>query len=175
LIFSGSQGSNLFSQTIPASIEKLDEAIKTRLVIIQQARPEDVDAVKQAYSAMNVKAFVQPFFSNMIKQYQSAHLIISRAGASTVAEITAVGRPAIFIPFAASLDGDQAQNASHLVKNEAGWMIEEKNLTPEGLSAKLAEILTDTGQLQKTADNARNLNKPGAAGRLVDIILKGLK
>lgn len=175
LVFSGSQGSALFSQILPDAIGKLDAQLRSRLNIVQQSRADDVEKVKAIYQKLGVNAKVQSFYSNMTRQYEQAHLIIARAGASTITEIMATGRPGIFIPLAASLDGDQAQNAMHLVSNQAGWMIEEKNFTPETMAQKLDEILKDPAKLQATAQAARALSKPDAVTHIADIIMKGIK
>lgn len=170
LIFGGSQGSALFSNVIPEAIAALPDNLKSRLNIVQQTRFEDIDKVKHAYEQMGVAAQVQAFFSGMLKLYQKAHLVISRAGASTVAEITALGRPAIFIPLAVSLDGDQAQNAAGIVANGGGWIMTEQELNGPALSEKLSELLGNPQLLEQAANAAATLGKPDAASRLADLI-----
>lgn len=172
LVFAGSQGSSLFSKVLPAAIALLSDDLKARLRLVQQTRFEDVDMVSKAYVDMNVKANVQPFFTEILELYQKSHLVIARAGASTIAEITSLGQPTIFIPLASSLDGDQAQNAEQLVAKEAGWMIAEKNFTPEVLAAKLTEILNDPAKLASVAEAAQSLGKPEAANLLADLVTK---
>jgi UDP-N-acetylglucosamine--N-acetylmuramyl-(pentapeptide) pyrophosphoryl-undecaprenol N-acetylglucosamine transferase len=169
--FAGSQGSSIFSKVLPAAIEKLDPALRAKITVVQQARLEDVDAVTQAYTAMNVAAKIQPFFKDISKLYRKAHLVIGRAGGS-VAEITAMGLPSILVPLAISLDGDQAQNAAQIVANNAGWMIEEKDFTADTLAAKLKELLENPALLQQTAQAAKSLGKPDAAANLADVIEK---
>lgn len=175
LVFGGSQGSSLFSNVLPEAIERLPEELKKRLHIAQQTRLEDVDSVKSAYHKLGVSVQVQPFFSDMLKFYQKSHLIISRAGASTVTEVTALGRPAIFVPLASSLDGDQAQNATQILEQKAGWVIPEKEFTGETLAKKLQELLTNTEQLEQAAQAAATLGKPDAAARLANVITKIIK
>jgi UDP-N-acetylglucosamine--N-acetylmuramyl-(pentapeptide) pyrophosphoryl-undecaprenol N-acetylglucosamine transferase len=172
LVFAGSQGSSLFSKILPEAIAKLGPTLKDRIMIKQQARLEDVDSIKQAYAEMNVKAAVQPFISDMLKAYQSAQLVIARAGASTVAEMTALGLPGIYVPLAASLDGDQAQNAQQIVANDAGWMIMEQDFTADTLAKKLTEVLSDPVRLNAAAQAAKQLGKTEAASNLARVITK---
>jgi len=172
LVFGGSQGTSLFSKIVPQAIEKLPEDIKKRLNIAQQTRFEDVDTVKQAYQDLGIAAQIQPFFSDMLKLYQKSHLVISRAGASTVTEVTAMGRPVLFVPLASSLDGDQAQNATQIVESKAGWMVAEKDFNGDTLAAKLTELFNNPAQLEESASAALTLGKPDAAIRLADVVTK---
>jgi len=174
LVFGGSQGSTIFSKVLPKAIALLDPALVARIVLHQQTRLEDVDKLTKRYGKLNVNAIIQPFFNDIVQQYQRCHLVIGRAGAGTVTELTAMGRPAILVPFAASLDGDQAQNAASIVAQNAGWMIEEKDFTPEILAAKLTEILTHPTQLEAAAKAAKALGKPQAASALADIVMRYL-
>lgn len=171
LIFGGSQGSSLFSKIVPAAVELIDPDLRKNLTITQQCRPEDMDAVTLAYNRMAVSARLQPFFTDMPKLYKRAHLVIGRAGGS-VAEITVTGRPSLLVPFANSLDGDQAQNAQRIVANKAGWLMEEKDFTPENLAAKLTEILRQPDLLADAAERSKELGKPDAAERLADLVMQ---
>lgn len=175
LIFAGSQGSALFSKIMPQAIEKLPEEMRRRLNVVQQTRFEDVDNVRLAYQEMDVAVQVQPFFGDMLKLYQKAHLVISRAGASTVTELTSLGRPSLLIPLASSLDGDQAQNAAQIVSHKAGWMMAEKELTSDSLAVRLKELFSDPVQLENAAVASTGLGKPDAAARLADVVLKTIK
>lgn len=173
-IFGGSQGSSIFSQILPLAIALLDENMRARLNIIQQARHEDVDQLTETYKKMGVKARVQPFFTDILPLYNKSHLVISRAGASTIAELTVLGLPSIIVPLAISLDGDQAQNARHLVEHKAGIMMEEKGFTSAALAAKLTELLSQPAQLSAMAHEAKNLGKPMASEHLADLVMKYL-
>ncbi|MDB5478385.1 MAG: UDP-N-acetylglucosamine--N-acetylmuramyl-(pentapeptide) pyrophosphoryl-undecaprenol, partial [Alphaproteobacteria bacterium] len=175
LAFAGSQGSTLFSDVLPEAIRNLPEALRKHITICQQARAEDVARVSQVYGELGVKAKVQPFFIDMLEQYKRAHLVISRAGASTITEIMVMGRPALFVPLAASLDGDQAQNAHQLVSHQAGWMLEEKNFTADELATKLKEILGNPAALEKAATAALSFSRPRATSVLADLIMKRLE
>jgi UDP-N-acetylglucosamine--N-acetylmuramyl-(pentapeptide) pyrophosphoryl-undecaprenol N-acetylglucosamine transferase len=170
LIFAGSQGSALFSQVIPQSLAQLPANLRIRLAVTQQCRPEDIEAVNTLYHTAGINAKLKAFYDDMPQQLDRAHLVIARAGGS-VAEITAMGRPAILIPLAASLDGDQAANAEQMVNNKAAWVIEEKDFTPEALTSKLAELMTNPAQLAEAAQGSRELGKADAASRLADVVI----
>lgn len=174
LIFGGSQGSSLFSKIVPAAIELIDPELRRNLIVTQQCRQEDMDAVTLTYNKIDISARLQPFFTDMPKLYKRAHLVIGRAGGS-VAEITATGRPSILIPLAASLDGDQAQNAQRIVANKAGWLIEEKDFTPENLAAKLTELITQPDLLVQAAERSKQLGKPDAAEKLADLVMQAME
>lgn len=171
-IIGGSQGSRFFNDIIPAAIALLPDSIRSYLNVTQQVRAQDLDTVRLAYAKIGVRAVLAPFFDDMPALYRDAHLLICRAGASTVAEITAVGRPALFIPLAASLDGDQAQNAAALVANNAGWVITEDEATPERLAAHLAQLLGHPDLLKQAAIAATAMGRIDAADQLANLVLK---
>ena len=114
LVFGGSQGARVMSEIVPPAIERLDAGLRTRLGVVQQARAEDLDAVRATYARLGVKAECEPFFSDLPARMSAAHLIVSRSGASTVAELSAIGRPAILVPLPHALDQDQLANAGVL-------------------------------------------------------------
>src|SRR5690606_25528235 len=122
LVTGGSQGSRIFN-TVPQAIELLPAPLRERLIVVQQARAEDVAGLSNQYHRMGVTARLEPFFTDIPDLLGTAHLVIARAGASTVAELAVTGRPAIFVPLAASLDGDQAQNAKQMQQNGAAWIL----------------------------------------------------
>jgi UDP-N-acetylglucosamine--N-acetylmuramyl-(pentapeptide) pyrophosphoryl-undecaprenol N-acetylglucosamine transferase len=171
-IFGGSQGNTLFSDIVPQAIELLSPDLRQNLVITQQCRAEDIDRVTLIYNKIGITARLQTFFNDIPDLYNRAHLIIGRAGASTVAEITAMGRPAVYIPLAVSLDGDQAENARQCVARKAAWMLEEKGFTPDSLAAKLTELMNDPAQLLQAAQSAKTLGAAQAAEKLADLVLQ---
>jgi UDP-N-acetylglucosamine--N-acetylmuramyl-(pentapeptide) pyrophosphoryl-undecaprenol N-acetylglucosamine transferase len=172
LVFGGSQGSTIFSKILPQAVEKLPPDLRQRLAITQQCRKEDVDIVTAEYNRLGVTARLQTFFKDMPQLYNRAHLILARAGASTVAEIAAVGRPALFVPLAASLDGDQAENARQFIRNGAGWLLEEKGFTPETLALKLIEWMNNPAVLAAAAIAAKELSVGDATVKLADAVLQ---
>src|SRR5205085_10536039 len=128
LIFGGSQGARFFSDTVPLALFALPDELRKRLRVVQQAREEDADAVRDAYLDAGISADVAPFFADLPSRMAAAHLVIGRAGASTVAELTVIGRPAILVPLPHALDNDQLNNAIRLAQSGGGWCIEQRHL-----------------------------------------------
>lgn len=170
LIFGGSQGARIFSDIIPAAIAALPAALRGRLRIVQQARPEDMERVSAAYEAAGQQAECASFFSDMPARLKTAHLVIARSGASTVAELAAAGRPAILIPYAAALDDHQTANAAALVNANAAWLLPEAVMTVEALGALLLEILLQPQALASAAAAARTAARDDAAEAFADLI-----
>ncbi len=175
LVFGGSQGARAFSDIIPDALGSLGREYKARLQIVQQCRPEDVARVEKTYQRAGIKAEISHFFNDMPKRIAKAHLIICRAGASTVSEIACIGRPAILVPFPHAIDQDQKANAKLLDDAGGGWLWEEKDLTPAELCRRITELMNSPHALEKTARNARKAARPDAASRLADLVEKHRK
>ena len=126
LVFGGSQGARVFSGLVPGALALLPEEKRRRIRLVQQARPEDVAATRQTLTGIGVANEVQPFFTDMGERLAAAHLVLCRAGASTVAELAVMGRPAILVPYPHALDHDQAENARLLAEAGGGWLMPEK-------------------------------------------------
>jgi UDP-N-acetylglucosamine--N-acetylmuramyl-(pentapeptide) pyrophosphoryl-undecaprenol N-acetylglucosamine transferase len=169
LVFGGSQGAQYFSETIPAAVALLPTALRARLSVAQQARAEDEAVVKAAYAKLRVKADVSPFFSNMPGLIAESHLVISRAGASTVSEISAIGRPSILVPYPHALDHDQAANAAALEAKGGTMVRQQKDLTPQILAGLISEIADDPAKAFAMAASAKAAGKPHAASLLADL------
>lgn len=169
LIIGGSQGAKILSEIIPKAITSLPEPLLRRVRIVQQAREEQLETVRAHYAAASIPAECAPFFTNMPELYTQAHLVIARAGASSVTEIAVVGRPAIFIPLAIATDDHQAANADPLVAAGAADLLREADFTVERLSALFAQRLADPADLAARAQIARNLGHPEAAKSLADL------
>lgn len=169
LVIGGSQGARLFGEVVPAAIEMLPAELRARLDVSQQAREEQVNAVRQAYVQAGVKAEIAPFFSDMGERLARAHLVISRAGASSVTELQAAGRPAILIPFAAAADDHQTANAEGLTGVGAADVLSETQFEPIALAALLLQRLSDPHGLAVRAAAARAAGKPEAANALADL------
>lgn len=170
LIFGGSQGARILSAALPGAVTRLPDAIRARLRIAQQCRPEDLDEVAAAYRAAGVSAHLKTFFDDMPDRLETAHLVVARSGASTVAELAAAGRPSLLIPFAAAMDDHQTANAMALVDAGAAWRIAEADATPDLIAARLATILADPDGLARAAEAALGLARPNAAEHLADLI-----
>jgi UDP-N-acetylglucosamine--N-acetylmuramyl-(pentapeptide) pyrophosphoryl-undecaprenol N-acetylglucosamine transferase len=170
LVFGGSQGAHVFSKLVPEALALFPEESQGLFNVVQQARPEDMKATQEAYSRMRIEAEVKPFFPDLGERIADAHLIICRAGASTVAELAVIGRPAILVPYPHSLDHDQAENAHVLSNVGGGWLMLEKELTATALARRLGELYENPGELALAAEAARNEGRVDAAERLADLV-----
>ena len=170
LIFGGSQGARIFSDVVPTAIAALPDDLRQRVRVVQQARPEDLERVQTAYAAANQQAEIASFFDDMPERFRTAHLVIARSGASTVAELAAAGRPAILIPYAAALDDHQTANAAALVEAGGAWLLPEANMTATAMAKLLTEILAAPDQLKSAAVAARQAARADAADALSDVI-----
>lgn len=166
LIAGGSQGAHAINMAVVAALPLVQQ--KERLRIVHQTGAADEDHVRAAYAAQGVNAVVGAFFEDMDRRYRQADLIICRAGATTVAEITAVGKAAIFIPFPFAADDHQKLNAEALAAQGAAEMIEEKHLAPADLAERIDRFANDRLALDRMADQARKLGRPEAARLIVD-------
>jgi UDP-N-acetylglucosamine--N-acetylmuramyl-(pentapeptide) pyrophosphoryl-undecaprenol N-acetylglucosamine transferase len=170
VVFGGSQGARFFSDAVPPALALLPADLRGRLNVMQQARQEDVDSVVAAYHSAGIRAEVAPFFRDLPQRLAGAHLVIARSGASTVAELTVIGRPSILVPLPHALDNDQLQNAARLAESGAAWCIEQKDISPERLAADIGTLLGDPDRLSAAADAAKRLGRPDAVGRLADLV-----
>jgi UDP-N-acetylglucosamine--N-acetylmuramyl-(pentapeptide) pyrophosphoryl-undecaprenol N-acetylglucosamine transferase len=172
LVLGGSQGAHVFSQIVPAALGRLGEALRRRLRITQQCRPEDMEATRRAYAGLGLEAELAPFFDDLPGRLAAAHLLIGRAGASTITEITAVGRPAVLVPYPFAVDDHQSANAHAIDEAGAGWLMPETAFTPEALLARLEELFGLPATLEKAAARARAAGRPDAAARLADVVVE---
>ena len=170
LITGGSQGARLLSELLPAAIAKLPEALRVRLSVQQQTRPESLDVARSIYADAVVKAEIAPFFRDMAGRLSRAHLVIGRSGASTVSEVAVAGRPSILIPLGVSLDDDQGQNAKVLETAGAAQVARENTLTQPMMTSALETLLGNPKRLAKMARAARTVARPDAAERLADLV-----
>jgi UDP-N-acetylglucosamine--N-acetylmuramyl-(pentapeptide) pyrophosphoryl-undecaprenol N-acetylglucosamine transferase len=172
LVFGGSQGAQIMSQVVPAALERLRPDGVRRLVVTQQARPEDVDAVRAAYARIGVEAEIAAFFPDLPARIAGSHLIVSRSGASTVAELSAIGRPGILVPLPHALDQDQFYNAGVLAEAGGAIRLEQRDFTPERLAADIARLAADPAALARMAAAAKTCGTLDAAERLADVVAK---
>ena len=170
LVFGGSQGARFFSDAIPEAFARMPDGMRKRLFVVQQCREEDLERVEQAYAAAGIRANLAAFFSNLPEEMAKAHLVIARAGASTVAELTVMGRPAILVPLPHAVDNDQLQNALRLSDAGAAWCLEQRNFTPEFFAEAVTDLLTDPDGLAQAAAAAKGQGRPDAVTRLADLV-----
>jgi UDP-N-acetylglucosamine--N-acetylmuramyl-(pentapeptide) pyrophosphoryl-undecaprenol N-acetylglucosamine transferase len=172
LVTGGSQGASIFSQIVPAAISALPTSLRLRIRVDQQCRAADVDSTKAIYDELKINADVASFFTDIPARLAGAHLIIARAGASTIFELAAAGRPAILVPLPTSMDNHQYHNASAFEEVGGGWVMTQDGFTPASLAARLEEFLTAPDTLAKAAENAKKLETENAVKTLVNEILK---
>jgi UDP-N-acetylglucosamine--N-acetylmuramyl-(pentapeptide) pyrophosphoryl-undecaprenol N-acetylglucosamine transferase len=172
LVFGGSQGARVMSEVVPPALAKLDEGLRRRLHVVQQARQEDLPDVRAAYAKMGVTAEVEPFFSDLPARMAASQLVISRSGASTVAELGAIGRPAILVPLPHALDQDQKANAGFLERAGGAIRLDQTIFTPERVAAELATLAAAPERLTAMAKAAQSAGVIDAAERLADLVLR---
>ncbi len=170
LVFGGSQGARFFSELLPAAMADLPGAVRRKLRVIQQCRPEDIDAVKAKYEELKIEHEVAPFFPDMAARLVAAHLVICRAGASTIAELGAVGRPAILVPLPHAIENDQLHNARSFARAGAGWLVPQSEMTPEFLASLITRFRFQENELIDAAAAARHEGRVDAAKRLADLV-----
>ncbi len=170
LVTGGSQGAHIFSDVVPQSIALLPENLRQRLRIDQQARVEDMEKTRKYYKDIGVNADLSPFFNDVPARLASAHLVIARSGASTIAELTCAGRPTILVPLPNSADDHQTANAMAVEDAGGGWVMPQDGFTPEALAARLEAFLTLPESLERAAENIRSLGKPQAAVNLAQLV-----
>jgi UDP-N-acetylglucosamine--N-acetylmuramyl-(pentapeptide) pyrophosphoryl-undecaprenol N-acetylglucosamine transferase len=171
LVFGGSQGARVMADVVPAAIGNLDPSIRARLAITQQARAEDLDRVREAYSKLALGAETAPFFPDLPARMAASHLIIARSGASTVAELSAIGRPAILVPLPHALDQDQFANAGVMEVAGAAIRLVQDQFTPRRLADQIAVLAAGPQRLAAMAAAARSLGRLDAADRLAELVL----
>ena len=170
LVFGGSQGARAFSEIVPAALTRLPHALKLRLSVVQQCRAEDLEAVKTIYANAEIRADLRPFFNDLPQRMAEAHLVIGRSGAGTVAELMAIGRPAILVPLPTAMDDHQTDNAAILSRADAGWVVAQKGLTAETLTDLLQQLFHDPATLAAKAEAAHKLAIPQASENLADMV-----
>ncbi|MGH6674338.1 MAG: undecaprenyldiphospho-muramoylpentapeptide beta-N-acetylglucosaminyltransferase [Xanthobacteraceae bacterium] len=171
LVFGGSQGARIMAEIVPLAIGRLDAGLRSRLAIVQQAREEDLPRVRRAYAELTIAAEVAPFFSDLPGRMAASHLVVSRSGASTVAELAAIGRPAILVPLPHALDQDQFANAGVLEGAGGAIRVVQEAFTPQRLAEEIAALAAAPARLAAMAAASRSLGRLDAADRLADLVL----
>lgn len=170
LVFGGSQGASVFARLLPQAVASLPEGLRARLQLVQQVRPEDMEAVQAAHAAAGIDATCAAFFDDMPARLAAAHLVVARAGASTVAELACIGRPAILVPYPAAMDDHQTANAAALGAAGAALVLAEAGLTAAALAGHIARLAVDPATLARMAEAARGQARPRAAEDLADLV-----
>ena len=170
LVMGGSQGARILSAVVPAALARLSPDLRRRLFVMQQARSEDLASVRHAHEEAGITAETASFFEDVPVRLAQAQLVISRAGASSVAELTAIGRPAILVPYRHAADDHQSANARALAAAGAAWVMPETEFSPERLAAEIETLLHAPERLAAAASAAHRIGRPDAAARLADLV-----
>ena len=170
VVFGGSQGARIMADIVPAAIARLEPRLRSRLKVVQQAREEDLARVREAYASASVAAEVAPFFSDLPERIAASHLVVARSGASTVAELAAIGRPSILVPLPHAIDQDQFANAGVLDRAGGALRLVQEAFTPERLAREIAALADAPRRLAAMAAAARSLGRLDAAARLADLV-----
>jgi len=170
LITGGSQGATILGQVVPEALGQLPPKLRHRLQVVQQCRADDIEAVRLRYAMLNIPAELLTYIEDMPDRLAEAHLVIARAGASTIAELTAAGRPAILIPLPSATDDHQTANAAEMAKAGGARMIPQSEFTPEVLSAQIEAIASDGQALGNAAERALSVGRPHATRDLADLV-----
>lgn len=171
LVFGGSQGARIFGDVVPKALNMLSIELQRRVVVTQQVRGEDLLKVRSSFSKNFMQFDIQPFFKDLPQRIADAHLIIARSGASTVAELAAIGRPSILVPLQSSLDGDQAANAVILEEAGAATVIPQEEFTPQRLFEEIKNRFDSPDSLTKAANVAKTKGIRDAAQRLAALVI----
>jgi UDP-N-acetylglucosamine--N-acetylmuramyl-(pentapeptide) pyrophosphoryl-undecaprenol N-acetylglucosamine transferase len=172
LVVVGSQGARVMADIVPPAIERLEPALWSRLVVTQQVREEDMARVRAVYDRLKINAELAPFFSDLPARLASHHLVVSRSGAGTVAELAALGRPSILVPLPGSIDQDQFANAGVLTQVGGALRISQTEFTPDRLAAEISTLAAEPARLTAMAAGARTVGRLDAAERLADLVMK---
>ena len=170
LVTGGSQGASILGRVVPEGLGMLGSKLRHRLQVLQQCRPEDIERVRELYAELSIPAELTTYLEDMPAKLGEAHLVIGRAGASTVAELSAAGRPAILIPFAAATDDHQTANAREMVKAGGARAIQESDFTAEVLARQIEAMAEDPIALANAAVRALSVGRPHAARDLADLV-----
>lgn len=172
LVVGGSQGARIMADIVPPAIERLEPALWDRLLLTQQVRDEDMARVKAVYDRLKIKAELAPFFSDLPARLASSHLVISRSGAGTVAELAAIGRPSILVPLPGALDQDQFANAGVLESAGGAIRVTQSDFTPDRLASEISALAAEPQRLAAMAVAARTAGRLDAAEKLADLVEK---
>jgi UDP-N-acetylglucosamine--N-acetylmuramyl-(pentapeptide) pyrophosphoryl-undecaprenol N-acetylglucosamine transferase len=170
LVTGGSQGASVLSAVVPQGLAMLPADLRSRIELTQQCRPEDIDAVRQAYASYGVSAELATYFEDMASRLAQAHLFVGRAGASTIAELTAAGRPSILVPLPIATDDHQAANTRELVAAGGGRAIRQDDFTPAVLASQIEQLAQPPERLAEAAHAAWNCGRPFAVRDLADLV-----
>jgi UDP-N-acetylglucosamine--N-acetylmuramyl-(pentapeptide) pyrophosphoryl-undecaprenol N-acetylglucosamine transferase len=172
LVVGGSQGARVMADIVPGAIERLEPSLWRRLILTQQVREEDMARVRAVYDRLKINAVMAPFFSDLPAKLASHHLVVSRSGAGTVAELAAIGRPSILVPLPGSIDQDQFANAGVLSEAGGALRLPQSEFTSDRLASEISALAAEPAGLTAMAVAARTVGRLDAAGRMADLVMK---
>jgi UDP-N-acetylglucosamine--N-acetylmuramyl-(pentapeptide) pyrophosphoryl-undecaprenol N-acetylglucosamine transferase len=172
LVVGGSQGARIMADIVPGAIERLEPALWRRLQLVQQVREEDLARVQPVYERLKIDAELAPFFTDLPARLAAAHLVVSRSGAGTVAELAGIGRPSILVPLPGSIDQDQFANAGVLMQAGGAIRVVQAEFTPDRLASDISALAAEPRRLARMAQQARAAGTLDAAERLADLVTK---
>ena len=170
LVTGGSQGASVLGQVVPEGLGALSASLRHRLQVVQQCRPDDMDLVRERYAKLGIPAELSTYIADMPDKIADTHLVIARAGASTIAELTAAGRPAILVPLPSATDDHQTANAREMARAGGARMIPQDEFTPEALARQIEALAEDPQALANAAARALSVGRPNAAKDLADLV-----
>jgi UDP-N-acetylglucosamine--N-acetylmuramyl-(pentapeptide) pyrophosphoryl-undecaprenol N-acetylglucosamine transferase len=171
LVVGGSQGARVMSDVVPGAVERLEPALWRRLILSQQVREEDLMRVRAVYDRLKIRCDLAPFFTDLPTRLASNHLVVSRSGAGTVAELAAIGRPSVLVPLPGSIDQDQMANAGVLSQAGGAIRIPQSEFTPDRLASEISALAAEPQRLAAMAAAARSVGRLDAAERLADLVV----
>jgi UDP-N-acetylglucosamine--N-acetylmuramyl-(pentapeptide) pyrophosphoryl-undecaprenol N-acetylglucosamine transferase len=172
LVVGGSQGARVMADIVPPAIERLEPALWHRLNLVQQVREEDMARVRAVYDRLKINAELAPFFNDLPARLAASHLVVSRSGAGTVAELGAIGRPSILVPLPGAIDQDQFANAGVLAQANGAIRIAQSDFTPDRLATEISALAAEPARLTAMAVGAKSVGRLDAAERLADLVTK---
>ena len=168
-VLGGSQGATILGTLVPDALEMIDPPLRDNIKIYQQARPEQIDNLKARYRALGITASIKPFFTNMPDLLAKSDLVISRSGASSIAEIAATGRASLMLPLPSAMDDHQKANALQMEQAGGGYCLDEATISPAFLATRIMQLFEAPAELGKMAANATSLASPQAASDIADL------
>ncbi len=172
LVTGGSQGATILGRVVPEGLGQLPASLRLRLQVVQQCRADDIEAVRARYAALQIPAELLTYIEDMPERLGDAHLVIARAGASTIAELTAAGRPAILVPLPIATDDHQTVNAREMARAGGARMIVQADFTPQALANQVEAIASDPQALANAAGRALSVGRPHATRDLADLVIR---
>jgi UDP-N-acetylglucosamine--N-acetylmuramyl-(pentapeptide) pyrophosphoryl-undecaprenol N-acetylglucosamine transferase len=170
LVIGGSQGASILSSVVPEGLSMLPVALRRRLQVTQQCRAEDIERVRKVYAEMEIPADLATYFNDVPEKLGWSHLVIARAGASTLAELTCAGRPAILVPLPSAMDDHQTANAREMTEAGGARTITQARFTAVELAKQMQKMAMEPGALQNAAKRARGCGRPNAARDMADLL-----